>query len=253
MLQQDVSFQNKQGKIYTGTLRIPREREKYPAVLICHGFLENKDVGLIADIANGLSYYGFVTFRFNFLFEGDVSKAGYEEMTLSQMVEDIRYAVEYLRTVPQVDTRRMILFGHDLGGVTCLLSNTEEIDGIILLNVRMDLKAFLFTFVSEQELKDWMRSGWLTLLGVNLHRDFYKDLMRYNVLKEIKDEKIPILVIHGADNQRCPVEEARVLFRNARNAHLELIEGGDHYLSDPEHKLYTIGLMAKWINNLLGM
>ncbi len=252
MIQQEISFQSKDGKVFNGTLRIPREDGKYPGVLICHGFLENKDVGLIADIANGLSYYGFVTYRFNFLYEGDVAKTGLEQMTLTQQVEDIRDAIEFLKTIPQVDTRRIILMGHDLGGVSCLLANHEEIDGIILLNVRVDTKAFLMSYITELDLKEWLKTSWITLMDVNLHKDVYKDMVRYDVIKEIKDEKVPILIIHGTNDKRCPTEDARTLFQNAKNAHLELIDGADHYFSDSQQKLYAIQMISDWIGKILG-
>lgn len=252
MIQQDISFQGQDGEIYSGTLRIPREDAKYPAVLICHGFLENKDVGLIADLANGLSYYGFVTFRFDFTNEGDVGKAGEEEMTLTEQTEVIRDAVEFLKTIPQVDTRKMILLGHDLGGVACLLADHEEVDGTVLLNVRVDTKAFIMSFINEYDLKEWLKTGWLTINDVNLHKDVYKDMVKYDVIDEIKDDKEPILIIHGTNDKRCPVEDARTLFQNAKNAHLELIEGADHYFSDPEQKMYVIQLIADWVNKTLG-
>jgi uncharacterized protein len=251
MFQKNIMFQNEEGRSYSGVLRVPKEDGKHPAVLICHGFLENKDNGLIADIANGLSYYGFVTLRFDFLFHGE-SHGGSEEMTLTQQVKDIRQAVDYLKTIEQVDTRRMILLGHDLGGVGCLLANHEEVDGIILLNVRVDTKKFIMSFMTDLDLREWIRSGWLVINDVSLRKEFYEDLVHYDVIKEIKDEKIPILIIHGTNDKRVPEHEARELFHQAANAELELIEGADHHLSNQEHKMYAIEFMADWINKILG-
>ena len=251
MITERVVFKNQDGHDISGILRIPKEEGKHPAIILCHGFLSNKEHFLMSDLANGLSYYGFVTLRFDFTFHGESGgHAGI--LTLTQQVKDIRDAIDYLQKVPQVDTRKMILLGQDLGGVACLLADKKEIDGIVLVNVRTDLRAFLHSFITDYDLEEWLRTGWLDLKGVKLHKDFYKDLLKYDVKDAIKDEKVPILVVQSTNDKRVPVNDARGLLLIAKNAKIEEFEGADHNFDDPGHREQLVRVLVDWIQGILG-
>ena len=246
MITKRITFKNKDGHDISGILRIPDEEGKHPVVILCHGFLLHKEHFLMSDLANGLSHYGFLTLRFDFLSHGE-SGGGLREITLSQQVRDIREAVDYLKQHPNVDTKKIILLGHDLGGAACLLTDKGEVDGIVLLNVRTDLRAFIHSYVNDLDVKEWLSSGKIDLNGTWLHKDFYVDLVKHDVINAIKDEVVPILVAQSLDDKRVPIYDARRLLLTNPNVKIEEFPGADHNFDVPSDREKLVSVVGDWV------
>ena len=114
---QAVHFQNGPWKM-AGNLYLPKNMEqgkKYPAIITVHpgGGVKEQTSGLYA---RKLAEQGFITLAY------DASHQGESEGVLrylenpTERVEDIRSAVDYLTTLPQVDTEKIGVVGICAGG-----------------------------------------------------------------------------------------------------------------------------------------
>lgn len=239
MIQKTVSFQNDEGQSLSGVLRIPNDEGKYACLIICHGFLENKDRDLIVDLANSLSYEEFITLRFDFLFHGE-SHGSLDETTLSQQVDDIKDALAFLETIPQADMDRIGLIGHDLGGNACLLLEDPRVKAIATIGVRAHLDKFFQSYLSDYEMKEWLKRGVVDTAGIRLKDTFYYDMKKHDMLEAVQRKSIPLLFFHGTADMRHPFEDARALYKHAQQPTLEIIEEADHTFRFPDHRRYLI-------------
>jgi alpha/beta superfamily hydrolase len=82
----------------------PVKKEKYPAVILVHGFgVTKEEYGLFDDIAKTLSEEGILVFRFDFSGCGE-SEGDYSETSLSKLKQDLSKILEFVKSQPDVDT-----------------------------------------------------------------------------------------------------------------------------------------------------
>ncbi|MEO7038453.1 MAG: alpha/beta fold hydrolase, partial [Candidatus Elarobacter sp.] len=127
-----------------GTLRRvlfarPARAGRYPGVLIVGGIgcysLDNPGAPGVPyrDFAQGVSRAGFVTLRVEKSSMGDSRGPPCENVDLHDEERSYVAALTALRRSPFVDTRRIYLFGHSIGGVLVpMLAARHRIDGAII-------------------------------------------------------------------------------------------------------------------------
>jgi alpha/beta superfamily hydrolase len=96
--------------------------KKKPSVLLCHGhpaFNENMQSTLCEAMASELAMRGFVSLRFNFRGVGD--SAGIRSNGESEF-QDVLSAVKALRSLPNVDKKRVFVVGHSFGAAAIIKS-----------------------------------------------------------------------------------------------------------------------------------
>ena len=94
-----------------GVLRLPER--KAPVVVMCAGMTLTKEVWLPAN-ADWLCAQGYATLSFDYRGFGE-SEGPRCRLVPAMQVEDVRSALTFLETVPEVDSSRMALFGVSLG------------------------------------------------------------------------------------------------------------------------------------------
>lgn len=98
-----------------GDLQTPDQMgKKAPIVIICHGFLSNRNMPLLKMIADGLEAKGIASLRIDLNGHGE-SGGKLEEMTIPNQIEDLRKTIAWV----QADGRfgQIALVGHSQGGV----------------------------------------------------------------------------------------------------------------------------------------
>ena len=131
---EDVEYDNKTKSLhYGGTITIPPGRGPFPsAVLITGSGAQNRDEEIFehkpfAVIADDLSRNGFVILRVDDRGVGK-SNGNFSMATSEDFAEDVNVAVDYLKSRPEVDPKRIGLIGHSEGGMIAPMVATQRKD-----------------------------------------------------------------------------------------------------------------------------
>lgn len=113
-----VSFLRSNNILLVGNLFLPKNFDsdkKYPVILSVHpaGSVKEQSAGLYA---YSLAEHGFVTLAFDATYAGESGGTPHWSEAPYERVEDIRYAIDYLVTLPFVDEKRIGALGLCAGG-----------------------------------------------------------------------------------------------------------------------------------------
>lgn len=136
----EVSFLNQKDNIkLAGTLTIPKVDKKVPAVLLIQGSgPHNRNEEILGfkpfeTIANYLSKRGIAVLRVDRRGCGK-SEGTYLELDIDNFVEDALYGVDFLKSYPNIDTHRIGLIGHSLGGLIAPLAASQINDVAFIIS-----------------------------------------------------------------------------------------------------------------------
>jgi dipeptidyl aminopeptidase/acylaminoacyl peptidase len=209
-----VSFVSEDGLTLAGWLIKPdRSGKKTPAVILCHGLGSNKSD--FTDLAVFLAQRGYLVLTFDFRAHGDSEGArtslGYHEQ------KDVRAALHFLSSRPEVDQGRIGIFGFSLGGSTAILAAAET------RKFRAVVADSAFTSLRDQARQ--AITGYyhlpafpfvdLSVLGYEL---YFQTRVR-NIGPEFVIGAIspaPVLLIAGEGDDMIPAENGRRLYQAAQ-------------------------------------
>lgn len=184
-----------------------REGETYPALIMVHGgptaqyFLNFNMFGQI------MAKEGYVLLQPNI--RGSTGY-GREYQDMNHMdwgggdLEDVAYGVSYLKTLPYVDNDKIGVFGGSYGGFMTFLAVTKK----------PKLWSAACAWIGITHLKTFYnRSKPHFKYFIRMHMGNYRENPELwedrSALNFIENIKCPILIVHGVNDPRCPVEESR--------------------------------------------
>lgn len=138
---EEVKFRNEKDKItLAGTLTYPKENKNYPAIVLITGSgAQNRDEEIFNHkpffvIADHLTKNGFAVLRFDDRGFGE-SEGNHSLATTMDFAEDVRAAVNFLRTRNEIDKQKIGLIGHSEGGMiaSIIASTSDDIAFIVLM------------------------------------------------------------------------------------------------------------------------
>jgi uncharacterized protein len=258
----EVKLRTPAGLTLAGTLTIPTHAvgARVPAVVLITGSgPQDRDEGSptlpqwrpFREIADTLSRRGIAVLRLDDRGVGG-SDAGPITATSADFADDIRAALAWLRTRPDVDPRRLGLVGHSEGGIIApmvaatdsslhalvLIAGTASRGGAILEAQRRYLLS------RDTTLSAAKRDSLLTLAAAATDSaarlpGWMHFFVTYDPLSTARRVRVPTLILQGESDHQVPVAEARTLaaaMREAGNAHVTLrtFAGMNHLLvQDP--------------------
>ncbi|MBT7007031.1 hypothetical protein HN958_00810, partial [Candidatus Falkowbacteria bacterium] len=126
MQETKISIKNKQGEKLVGLRAVPDSNlEKYPTVLLVHGFGVTKEgYGMFDILSERLTENGMQVYRFDFSGSGE-SEGDYSETTLTKLKNDLEEIVKYVRNQAEVDLNKFGIVAQSLGTSTTIALTPE--------------------------------------------------------------------------------------------------------------------------------
>lgn len=258
-MEESVCFSNSQGLALSGVISYPSRPQNMPMVVMCHGFSSGKNSKTNKLIVESLDRLGIASFRFDFVGHYD-SQGSIEDLTISQGVDDLKSAVDYLlRRFQWIDKFRMGLFGTSYGGNVALwyASDNNTFKAIALKAPVSNYAEVRELQLGVQGIQEWKNKGFTFIEGgggeVKTNFKFYEDSKSRNTYYLVKRIKARCLIIHGDKDDNVPLNQS-LLLKEALNgkATLKVIENAGHNFKEPGQSEEVNNLCVQFFrNNLL--
>jgi hypothetical protein len=240
----DVLFRNKKVEL-SGTLTVPNgDSPRPPVVLIPDSGVVDRDcLGIFSDIADRLTENGFAVLRFDKRGIGS-STGDFGSLSDEDERADIKAAIEFLATQKGIDMGRLVVLGYSKGGYLAsrIASEDARVKGCIILAglaytnealsgfqalraraVRDNwpeayIKIALQSKLEAMDIVKKTDKGWQSLLGRRCFIKKMREEMEERPLETMKNVKVPVLLLHGSNDDQVPSEYAKLLDRSLEEA-----------------------------------
>lgn len=231
-----IFFKNSKGQKISGMLS---GKNLKIAVLITHGLGSHKDDDPYKAFANSIEELGLTTFRIDLCGHGE-SDGEYNELTLTEAIDDILKAVEELHNMGYSDIG---FIGSSFGAV-----------GGIMAAPKTQFKfMILISPPTYYDISEMITSGIYVLWELRKFRkkeikkkkpgikiDFFKDYGSHDSYAAAEKIKTPVLIIHGDDDNIVPLAKSRELRKRIEGSKIKIFKGADHHYSNPAAKARLI-------------
>ncbi len=95
-MSEKIYFLNSKGDKLCGILSNPRTNKNGPIMILCHGIPSSKDNFTSTHLEKLLNEKNIATLRFD-LFGNGESEGNFEEITISECIDDIMQAIRYIK------------------------------------------------------------------------------------------------------------------------------------------------------------
>ena len=283
-MEREVFFEAKGTRIY-GTLTLPEKVKKPPACLFIGGsFPQTRDGNidnsktdwfptplpernLFRDEAKILEQIGIATFRYDKRGCGK-SEGDFNTTSLFELVDDARIALQWLRSLPEIDSKRIGVLGQSEGAVIALILAAEDpnirfyiwqggiynnLEGIIkwqaeafwqseretIHNFKQNVPLIYWTYkqiydivASAKRGDDFFRIGddnWSFNSYLPLWKEHFENLPSIFANRV----KCPVLILHGELDHNTPPTEAEqmqqaLIQAGNKNVTMHILAGLDH-------------------------
>ena len=214
-------------------------------VVIGHGVTANLDRPWAEALANGLAGVGIDALRISFSGNGE-SEGDFRDSCITREVEDLGSVLDALQSAGATTSYA----GHSMGGAVGFVRTPDDprIEHFISLAGMVETARFAeeeFGMETPDEGVMWEEDD------LPLSSTFMNDLRTINSLVENPSRiHVPILFVHGADDDLVPPSEAEAAFANANEPkEIAILEGVNHVFGGTEEKM--VGVVVGWMRNQL--
>lgn len=205
----------------------------HPAVVVVHGW--GGAAGTMLPLVRPLHEAGFSVLLFDARCHGRSDDDSFA--SLPRFAEDCAHAVAWLRAQETVDGKSICLIGHSVGAGAVLLAAARDPD----IAAAVSIAAFRHP---EDMMRRWFRwrgipehpVGTLILRYIERvigHR--FDDIAPVNTIRRVR---CPVLLVHGADDETVPVDDASAIQAAGGAAvRLKIVEGSHDDYADISREL----------------
>ena len=233
----DTLWCQRDGKRIFGKLYRPDgQAAKRPLIIISHGFGGSNVWGI--PYAEALTQQGYLVYCFDFCGGGNLSQSDGKtsEMSIITERDDLKAILMKLRTLPEVDTHRITLFGESQGGIVTALAAAETES--FIRNIVLFYPAFSIPVDTHRRYptrEDIPDGG--EIWGMKLGRCYAEDIYDLDSYTVISNFKKPVLILHGDSDHIVPVSYSDRAAQTYKNVEYHVLHGIDHGYQD----------MAQWL------
>ena len=220
-------------------------------VILCHGFLSDKQSRTNRRLTELLVSQGIATFRFDWYGMGE-SRKHFSKMSLKQCEEQLDAAFQVLK---ERGLKRLGLIGSSFGGFMAILSAPRQrsLHALGLKCPVVDFPEVLRLEFGQESMERWKATNHIpNIVGdgspIPLHYAFYEECLTYDAYTALSRIQAPTLVVHGDNDEIIPRPQIdRLLATLTTTKELKLIEGADHQFGRPEEFRLMTNHLAQWM------
>jgi len=236
-------------KTIYGIFFLPKEKKKFPTVIISHGFGGTYQDNL--NYALDFIDQGIASYSFDFCGGSLNSKSSHQttEMSVLTQVQDLLEVIKAIKTMPFVNKKQLFLFGESQGGlVSALVASLlkDDIKGLMLLYPALNIPDNARNEYNHISAIPQQFGLWGTPLG----KCYYEDIYKLNVFKSIGHYLGPVIIFHGSHDELVPVEYSKKAKQIYHNADLKIIDYVGHGFYGPISKKVA-QLMIQFISDFI--
>ncbi|HEY5219287.1 MAG TPA: alpha/beta fold hydrolase [Gemmatimonadaceae bacterium] len=230
---EEVTVHTPAGLTFSGTLTIPKVRqERVPAIVTITGSgTQDRDERItIVDgyrpfwqVADTLARRGIATLRLDDRGMNG-SSAGPADATSADFANDIRAALAYLRTRPEIDGARLGLVGHSEGGMIApmVAASDPSLKGIVLLAGPAYTGRRILDFqqrngvnnvpsLTAKQREDALAQSAAATRALAEQSAWLRYFMDYDPVVAARKVRVPVLILQGETDQQVTPEQADTL------------------------------------------
>lgn len=249
-----VHYESFDGLKIPAFLFLPKKGDKkLPVIVSIHGGPEGQYRPGFNSLIQYFVYHGYAVIAPNVR-----GSSGYGKKYLAlddiekrmDSVKDLKYLYKYLASRDEIDSNKIVLMGQSYGGYMTLAGLTFYPD---LWAAGVDIVGFsnLVTFL--RNTSPWRRGLREAEYGyLKTDRKLLESISPLNFIENIK---VPLFIIHGANDPRVPLSEAQQIYKGLKNLgrKVELLVYNDegHGLTKLKNELDAYPKVADFLDNCL--
>lgn len=253
-MEQTFTFEDHNGHSVAAIAATPT-RDTDAMVVLCHGFLSNKNSSSNKALTRLLTDQGVATLRFDFFGHGD-SEGPFKALTVTTALDQVIAALD---VAVSRGYRRLGLIGSSFGGLIAILaaSQRKDLSALALKCPVGDFPEVLRLEFGETGIDRWRLGNTIPdVTGgtrpVPLLFRFYEDCLAYDVYKTAESITTPTLIVQGGCDELVPLHQSRRLFEAINAAKdLKILEGADHGFTKADDFRTMATMLADWMLNSL--
>ena len=246
----NVVLQSPHGRPFLADIFCTENAVKKPVVIFTHGFQGFKDWGAYDLVAKAFAEAGFVFVKYNASQNGTtvdnpidfVDLEAFGNNNFSKELDDLGVVIDWVcsDTFPidknEVDTDRIYLIGHSRGGGTTILkagedkrvkriatwASVNEFGKFWKQDQMEKIKQEGVIYVTNGRTKQKLPIYW------QMYQDYFDNLKRLFIPDIVKNLTIPMLIVHGTNDEAVPYSSATELGKWKTDAEFLTIENGNH-------------------------
>jgi dipeptidyl aminopeptidase/acylaminoacyl peptidase len=238
-------------KIHTFLVLPPENRsgKKYPLVIMIHGGPQGAWLNGFHSrwTPLGLAGHGFVVAMPN-----PTGSTGYGQDFVNAIsrdwggkcYEDIMAFLDYADRIPEIDSKKVCAIGGSFGGymVNWIEGHTDRFKCLVSHAGPSSLES-KYGSTDELWFPEWDIGGtpWT-------NPDAYQ---KWSPHKYAQNFRTPLLVIHGQNDFRVPLEQALVMFTYLKRLNVEsklvVFPDEDHFISKPKNRKFWYDTVVQWL------
>ncbi len=249
-MEQSLTFYDSAGHRTEGILADP-DTPTDRLVVLCHGFLSNKNSTTNKTLTRLLLEQGIATFRFDFFGQGE-SEGPFERITLTTAIDQTRSALDLVTTKGY---RRLGLAGSSFGGLVSILMAAQRHD-LLALALKCPVGDFPETLrleFGDERMAHWKQFNEIPdVTGgsrpVALQYHLYEDCLTYDAYKAAESIQAPTLIVQGDCDELVPLHQSHRLIEALRvEKRLEPLAGADHGFTKGTDFRRMTTMIADWM------